>query len=193
MEEYAYEKQLKEKRKQKFDSMIQFGIGLLLTVAIAWFAVNFVARRTTVDGVSMNKTLNDGDNLIIEKVSYLFGSIDRFDIVVFPYYDEVRGGEVYYIKRVIGLPGETIQITDGKIYIDGEELKEDYGYYENELPMQGYEASEEYEIGENEYFVLGDNRNNSTDSRIIGCISKDIIEGRAFLRIFPFSSIGVIE
>lgn len=193
MEEYEYERKLKEKRKKNFDNLIQFGVCLLVAAAIAYFIIHFVAQRTTVDGVSMNTTLNDKDGLIVEKLSYLFGDVERFDIVVFPHYDEEKGKEVYYIKRVIGLPGETIQITDGKIYINGEVLEEDYGYYYDGKSMEGYEAAEEYDIGENQYFVLGDNRNRSKDSRIIGCIDENIIEGRAFFRIYPFDSIGVIE
>ena len=191
--EYPYEKALREKRKKRFESLIQFGICLFAAVIIAFFIVNFVAQRTTVDGMSMYGTLNDGDNLIVEKLSYRFGSVERFDIVVFPHYDETLGEEVYYIKRVIGLPGETIQITDGKIYINGEVLEEDYGYYINDIPMKGYDAEEEIYIGEDEYFVLGDNRNNSTDSRRIGCVKEKDIEGRACFRIFPFNKIGVIK
>lgn len=192
-EEYPYEKALKEKRKKRFDSIIQFGICLFVAVIISFFIVHFVAQRTTVDGMSMYGTLNDGDNLIIEKLSYRFGDVDRFDIVVFPYYDAVAGEDVYYIKRVIGMPGETIQITDGKIFINGEVLEESHGYYIDDIPMNGYNAEEEIYIGEDEYFVLGDNRNNSTDSRKIGCIKRSDIEGRACFRIFPLNRFGVIK
>lgn len=192
-EEYSYEKELKEKRKNRFNSIIQFGICLFVAVIISFFIVHFVAQRTTVDGMSMYGTLNDGDNLIIEKLSYRFGDVKRFDIVVFPYYDAAIGEDVYYIKRIIGLPGETIQITDGKIYIDGEILQEDYGYYIDDMPMNGYDAEKEIYIGEDKYFVLGDNRNNSTDSRKIGCIDRRDIEGRACFRLFPLNKFGVIK
>lgn len=192
-EEYPYEKELREKRKKSFNGIIQFGICLFAAVLISFFIVHYVAQRTTVDGMSMYNTLNDGDNLIIEKLSYRFGDVERFDIVVFPYYDGAASMDVYYIKRIIGLPGETIQITDGKIYINGDVLEEDYGYYIDDIPMKGYDAEEEIYIGENEYFVLGDNRNNSTDSRKIGCITRDHIEGRACFRIFPLNKFGVIK
>lgn len=192
-EEYPYEEALREKRKNRFNGIIQFGICLFVAVLISFFIVHYVAQRTTVDGMSMYGTLNDGDNLIIEKLSYRFGDVERFDIVVFPYYDSAADMDVYYIKRIIGLPGETIQITDGKIYINGEVLEEDYGYYINDIPMSGYNAEEEIYIGEDEYFVLGDNRNNSTDSRRIGCIRRDHIEGRACFRIFPLNKFGVIK
>ena len=186
-------KELREKRKKSSNGIIQFGICLFAAVLISFFIVHYVAQRTTVDGMSMYNTLNDGDNLIIEKLSYRFGDVERFDIVVFPYYDGAAGMDVYYIKRIIGLPGETIQITDGKIYINGDVLEEDYGYYIDDIPMKGYDAEEEIYIGENEYFVLGDNRNNSTDSRKIGCITRDHIEGRACFRIFPLNKFGVIK
>lgn len=193
MEEYAYEREQREARKKKFYGFIEFGIFLLAAAAAAYIIINFVAQRTIVDGNSMNTTLNDGDSLIVEKVSYIFGDIHRFDIVVFPYYDDKRGEDVYYIKRVIGLPGEAIRITDGKIYINGEELKENYGYYVNDMPMEGYDAEEEYIIEENRYFVLGDNRNLSVDSRRIGCISGDDIVGKAVFRIFPLKDFGFIN
>ena len=193
MEEYAYETELRERKKKRFNSFIQFGACLIGAMVIAYIIVHFIAQRTVVDGNSMNNTLNHGDSLIVEKVSYLFGDVDRFDIVVFPHYDAAKGKEVYYIKRVIGLPGETVQITDGNIYINGSKLNEDYGYYINDIPMNGYDASEEYTIGEDEYFVLGDNRNSSIDSRKIGCISREDIEGRAVLRLFPIGDFGFID
>ena len=192
-EEYPYEKEVREKRKKRFNSIIQFGICLFVAVIISFFIVHFVAQRTTVDGMSMYGTLDDGDNLIIEKLSYRFGDIDRFDIVVFPYKESAGGEDIYYIKRIIGMPGETIQITDGKIYINGQALEENYGYYIDDIPMNGYNAEEEIYIGEDEYFVLGDNRNNSTDSRKIGCIKGSDIEGRACFRIFPLNKFGVIK
>lgn len=184
---------MNEEIKKRFNSFIQFGICLLVAAAVAFFIIHFIGRRTVVDGQSMMPNLKDGDNLIVEKISYLFGDIKRYDVVVFPHFDTVKKEEVYYIKRVIGLPGETIQIKDGEIYIDGQILSENYGYYINDTSMDGGEAEEEYYIGEDEYFVLGDNRNASIDSRIIGCISRDEIEGKAAFRIFPFDNIGVID
>ena len=94
---------------------------------------------------------------------------------------------------MIGLPGETVCIQDGKIYIDGEILEENYGYYLEGKVMEGYDFSEPVEVGEDEYFVLGDNRNDSLDSRKIGCISKTDIIGSAVFRIYPFQNIGTLE
>ena len=180
------ENKIKEK-KSMFHEFLEFGICLVIAVVSAYLIVTFVAQRTNVDGKSMYPYLDDGESLIVEKLSYKFGDVDRFDIVVFPHYDEERGGEVYYIKRVIGMPGETVQIKDGKIYINGEVLDEDYGYYINDYPMSGYDAEEEIEIGEDEYFVMGDN------SRQIGCVKGDTIVGRACFRILPFKRMGVLD
>ena len=101
----------------------------------------------------MEATLHDGDNLIVDKLSYRFRDPKRFEIIVFPYrYKE----NTYYIKRIIGLPGETVQVKDGYVYIDGEKLDENYGL---EVMEDAGIAAEPIELGEDEYFVLGDNRN----------------------------------
>ena len=98
---------------------------IVFVIFAVWFILTFVGQRTEVSGSSMYDTLEDGDNLWIDKVSYRFSDPKRFDIVVFPYQDS----SVYYIKRIIGLPGERIRIEqDGTIYINNEPLKENYGY-----------------------------------------------------------------
>ena len=138
----------------------------------------------------MEYTLSDGDNLIVDKISYRFQKPERFDIIVFPFqYEE----NTYYIKRIIGLPGEMVHIDEyGNIYIDGEVLEESYG---REVILDPGQAAEPIELGEGEYFVLGDNRNASSDSRdpSVGVIKGEDIIGRAWLRIYPFDSIGFIK
>jgi signal peptidase I len=138
----------------------------------------------------MEPTLADEDNLIVDKITYLFRDPKRTEIVVFPYRD--REG-VYYIKRVIGLPGETVYIDEnGYVYIDGKVLKEDYI---KELANDAGIASVPVVLGEDEYFVMGDNRNNSSDSRdpSVGNIQRDQIIGKAFLRIWPLNKIGILK
>lgn len=163
---------------------------ILFVVVLTYVIITFVGQRTRVDGRSMMNTLSDGDNLIVEKLSYRFGDPERFDIIVFrPYENEKE----YYIKRIIGLPGETVQIDEeGKIYINGEVLEENYGA---ETIRSAGRASELITLGEDEYFVMGDNRNNSKDSRseAVGNVNRSQIIGRAWVRIWPLSKIGILK
>ena len=169
--------------------LISWAMYIGFVVVLTWFILTFVGQRTVVDGRSMNATLNDRDNLIVEKLSYRFSDPERFDIIVFPPY----GTKEYYIKRIIGLPGETIQIdAEGNIYIDGELLEEDYGLETIKNPGR---AIEPVTLGEDEYFVMGDNRNNSVDSRDprVGNVKRDTIIGRAWVRIWPLSDFGLLK
>ena len=138
----------------------------------------------------MENTLSNGDNLIIDKISYRMRDPERFDVVVFPYrYAE----DTYYIKRIIGLPGETVWIDyEGDIYIDGKILEEDYGL---ETIVNPGLAATPFELSDDEYFVLGDNRNNSEDSRFgdVGNLRRDEIIGRAWIRIYPFNKMGSFD
>ena len=105
--------------------LLSTGLYLLGVLAITYLVITYVGQRTAVNGSSMQPTLNDGDNLIVDKISYRFRDPERFDIIVFPF---VYKESTYYIKRIIGLPGETIQIDEaGTIYINGEVLQESYG------------------------------------------------------------------
>lgn len=172
--------------------MISTLLYLLGVLCLTWVVITFVGQRTEVDGASMESTLSNGDNLIVDKLSYRFRDPERFDIIVFPFkYKE----KTYYIKRIIGLPGETVQIDEqGNIYINGEMLSESYGR-EIIRPENVGLASEPIVLGEDEYFVMGDNRNNSTDSRFaqVGNIKREDIIGRAWIRIWPFSGFGVLR
>ncbi len=168
-------------------------ISLLIYVAvvmgITFLIIHFVGQRTYVSGSSMESTLSDGDNLIVDKLTYHFSDPKRYDIIVFPYQYE---DNTYFIKRIIGLPGETVQIVDGTIYIDGEVLNESYG---REVMQNSGMAADPITLGEDEYFVLGDNRNDSTDSRdpSVGKIKRNQIIGRAWVRIWPLSKIGILR
>jgi signal peptidase I len=171
--------------------LLNTGLYLLCVLVFTWLLITFVIQRTEVDGHSMEPTLSDGDNLFVDKLSYRFRDPERFDIIVFPFQYKK---DIYYIKRIIGLPGETVQIdTDGNIYINGEILEESYGK-EVIKPENIGRASEPITLGDDEYFVMGDNRNNSSDSRLelVGNIHRKDIVGRAWIRIWPFESFGVL-
>lgn len=162
---------------------------IVLIIALTWIVVTFVGQRTEVSGSSMETTLSDKDQLIVDKMTYRFRDPKRYDIVVFPYQYQ---DNTYYIKRIIGLPGETVQILSGMVYIDGMCLDEHYG---NEIMENPGIAEEPLTLGEDEYFVLGDNRNNSSDSRAsdVGLIHRKDLIGRAWIRVWPLSQIGVIH
>ncbi len=168
-------------------STILFILAVLLGT---YLLITFVGQRTSVSGSSMEPTLSNNDQLILDKISYRFSEPKRFDIIVFPFqYKE----NTYYVKRVIGLPGETVQIDlEGNIYINGEILEEDYGKEKINFPGL---AVEPITLGDDEYFVMGDNRNNSSDSRdpSVGNIRRSNIIGKAWVRIWPLNKFGVLK
>lgn len=151
--------------------------------------VRYVVQRVDVYGDSMSPVLEAGDVLLVEKLTPEIREPERFDLVVFRY--QYRDN-LYYIKRIVGLPGETVQIVDGKLLIDGSALEENFG---TELIEKGKRAEEPVVLGEDEYFVLGDNRNHSSDSRDsdIGNLSKEQIIGRAVVRIWPISRVSILN
>ena len=162
-------------------------IAIALSIAILF--TRFIAIRSVVDGSSMNPTLTDRDNVLVNRVTYAFSEPQRFDIVVFELKNEPG---TFYIKRVIGLPGETVTIRDGEVYINGARLEGDM--YGNAPVRRPGRAAEGVTLGEGEYFVMGDNRNNSLDSRFNepGSIQRHQLIGKVLLRIWPLSSFGVI-
>ena len=180
----------KEEKKSTGRSLIGWLLYLLVIIGLAYLIVTFVGQRTRVSGQSMETTLQDGDNLIVDKISYRFHDPSRYDIIVFPYkYEE----NTFYIKRIIGLPGETVQVKDGYTYINGKKLTSDI--YGREVMDEPGIAEEPIKLGSDEYFVLGDNRNHSQDSRdpYVGVLKRSDLMGRAFVRIYPLNKFGVIK
>ncbi len=161
-----------------FKELVPYIIIVLVVVLIR----SFIITPVRVNGDSMNENLQDGEILLLEKYDKDF---ERFDIVVLNYNNEKL------VKRVIGLPGETIEYRDNILYIDGKKIEEKFIAEDTQdfkLEYLGYA-----EIPKGYYFVVGDNRDNSLDSRIIGLVSKEDIDGKAIFRIFPFKKFGSIE
>lgn len=179
----------KEVIKEIVSNVLYFG-GVLL---VALLIVKFVVQRTEVEGKSMEPTLYNGENLMVDKLSYRFRKPKRFEVIVLkPFENEPK---TFYVKRIIALPGETIQITkDGTIYVNDEVLEEDYGKEKIKAENIG-RAIDPITLGPDEYFVMGDNRNNSGDSRskAVGNVKKSSIIGRAWLRIWPLNKFGSVK
>lgn len=172
------------------NSIIELCVYVAIIVVCVAFVPKYVLQRTIVDGKSMMDTLKNGENLLVEKVSYHFTDPGRFDVIVF--YPHGRDSSDYYIKRVIGLPGETVQIKGEDIYINDKKLEENFG---KDPIMDPGIAEEPIKLGDDEFFVLGDNRTVSEDSRYeeVGPVKRENIEGRAILRIYPLSEFGTFE
>lgn len=162
---------------------------LLVVIVLTFLFIKYVCQRTDVIGSSMSPTLEDGDCLIVDKISYKFREPERYDIIIFPYRDDSNR---FYVKRIIGVPGDTIFIQDGKTYINQEELSEPYL---TELIDDAGIAATPITLGEDEYFVMGDNRNNSYDSRTaeLGIVSREEITGKICLIMWPFDRIKLIK
>ena len=178
------QEEIEEEKPNVMRELLGMLVYVGIVLAITFLIITFVGQRTHVSGESMENTLDDGDQLIVDKLTYRFQDPARFDIIVFPFrYKD----NTYYIQRLIGLPGETVEIRDGKIYIDqsyGREVMQDAGL-----------AAEPITLGDDEYFVLGDNRNYSSDSRdpSVALIHRKEIIGRAWLRIWPLDSFGILK
>ena len=163
----ARDKRNEEKERGIIRELLGWLLYILIIIGLTYVIITFVGQRTRVSGSSMETTLSDGDNLIVDKLTYRFREPKRYDIIVFPYqYEE----NTYYIKRIIGLPGETVQVIDGYVYIDGNLLDSDI-YGAEAMNSPGI-AAEPITLGDDEYFVLGDNRNHSSDSRELLSMNK---------------------
>ncbi len=160
-------------------------LSYVIVIIIALLIKEFIFSPIKVNGRSMYPTLHDGDIMILNEIGYYLGGVNRFDIVVV----KINGDRI--IKRVIGLPGETVEYKDNKLYINKEEIEEDFSHditHNFTLDEIG-----ETVIPENYYFVVGDNRGDSKDSRIIGLVSSSEIKGKTSLIVFPFSRFGSVK
>lgn len=173
-------------RRKNFFSWARF---IIIWLLIGIFISQFVLQRNTVFGDSMLPTLYNRDELLVEKVSRYFGGISRGDIITCRSQLLGNSGETYIVKRVIGLPGELVEIKDGLVHIDGNVLEEGY------LPagLKTDAVRDEFRsvtLAADEYYIMGDNRPQSQDSRYFGPVKKKDISGEVLIRFYPFNRLG---
>ena len=186
---------MKEEKKKKkpfivrvLKFLIEMGVFILVVLALTYLVATFVAQRVGVSNISMEDTMTEGDILLLDKITYRIRDPKRYEIICFNSGFEREG----LIKRIIALPGETVQITNGMIFIDGIQIDDVEGL--DKIEDAGL-AEQEIQLGDDEYFVVGDNREKSIDSRSadIGNVKREDILGRTSLRIYPFDRFGMLK
>ena len=170
---------------QSFWELLRFAIlALLIVIPIR----AFVAEPFIVSGSSMSPTFENGDYLIIDKLSYELGDPERYDVVVFRYPNDQKK---FFIKRIIGLPNETVDIRGNTVTITNKENKKGFTL-EQPFVKNSSNNNMHFELKDHEYFVMGDNRSASSDSRYWGAVQEDLIAGKAFLRLLPVDKVNVL-
>lgn len=169
---------------------------LVLTVVIFWVIQTFVAQPFKVQQGSMERTLEEGQYVLVDKLTPRWKPYELGDIIVFQPPPTWTDAHIPYIKRVIGVAGDTIELRDGHVYVNDAEIVEDYLYKVDGVPQAteptpGGETI--WHIGEGQLFVMGDHRGNSSDSRTFGPITADSVAGRAWLRYWPFDAFTILQ
>lgn len=175
----------KESDKQSFWEMVRFA---LIAVAVVIPIRIFIAQPFIVSGSSMVPTFEDGQYLVVDEISYRLGDPERDDVIIFRYPNDTKK---FFIKRIIGLPNETVEIKGNDVTIINEEhpegLKLEQPYVKN-----ASSNNSRFELNDDEYFVMGDNRSASSDSRYWGAVPRKLLIGKAFLRLFPLNKINLL-
>ncbi len=181
----------KKKKDSASNSILSLSLYFLAVVGAAWLLNSFVITRDVVSGDSMYDTLNDKDVVMLDLISYRFSKPGRFDIVVFPAPDRKNS---YMVKRIVGLPGETVRMDEeGNIFVNERLINDSHAT--EKVTDPGLAGGHGVVLGSDEYFVLGDNRNHSLDSRYenVRNVRKKLIKGRVFLRILPLNNFGKVK
>lgn len=173
-------------RTPLFKALLELLHDLSVAALFCFFLIAFVAQAFRVQGTSMQPLLADGERIIVNKFVYRFHPIDRGDVVVFWY---PREPQISFIKRVVGLPGDVVELRRGVLYVNGQRLDEGY-LAEQYRDADNYPPSE---VRKGYYFVLGDHRNSSNDSRTWGEVPERYIYGKAVYRFWPLSKLGAIR
>ena len=174
------DEQKEKPRKSLGREIFEWIMVFVVAAALAFVVRTFIFEPVRVDGSSMLNTLTDGEYMIATKFDYLLGDPERFDIVICDYPNTSDG--MYRVKRVIGLPDETIELRAGELYVDGVHIEHDFDMTPNETYFGPYT------VPPGHYFVMGDNRNNSKDSRsaMVGPLARNEIKGHVRAVVFPF-------
>lgn len=173
-------------KARPFQSLIELLHDLAIAVVVCVLLITYVVQAFKVQGTSMSPELLDGERILVNKFLYRFGDIERGDVVVFWYPEDP---ELSFIKRIVGLPGETVEVRNGKVYVDTVLIDEPYVMVDN----ADHRSFASQEIRPGHYFVLGDNRRGSNDSRSWGLVPERYIYGKAFVRIWPPKDVGAID
>lgn len=170
-------------------SILEFAGFALVAIAVVVPVRVFIAQPFIVSGSSMVPTFEDKNYLIVDELSYRLGEPQRLDVVIFKYPKDTTK---FFIKRIIGLPNETVDIKGETVTITNKENKEGFQIDQAFIKNPSNDEAMHFELGNDEYFVMGDNRNASSDSRYWGPVKKDLLVGRAFLRLLPISGIDLL-
>jgi signal peptidase I len=180
----SFDKEHEERNEHSLAEIVRFSIiAILIVIPIRMF----IAQPFIVSGASMDDTFHSGEYLIVDQVSYYFEDPARGDVVIFRY---PKDPSKFFIKRVIGVPGDTISITDGVVTIKNDEYPDGFVLDEYYIKSMSPAAPFTETLGDREYFVMGDNRDQSSDSRSWGVLQEERIVGRAFVRLFPPSELA---